>query len=107
MINSKKKGKVGELELVNYLKKYGLEARRSQQYAGINGDADVVCKELSNFHIEVKRNETLNIEKALVQSETDSKNEEIPIVAHRKNREEWKITLRLSDFLKILGYESS
>lgn len=34
MINSKRKGKVGELEVVNLLKEKGLTARRTQQFSG-------------------------------------------------------------------------
>ncbi len=98
MINSKRKGKVGELELVNILKDRGLTARRTQQYSGTDGTSDVICEELNDFHIEVKRDERLNVQKALTQAENDS-TDKIPIVAHRKNREKWKVTLYLEDFL--------
>ena len=37
MINSKRKGKVGELEVVNLLKNKGLTARRTQQFKLIGG----------------------------------------------------------------------
>ena len=56
VINSKRKGKVGELEVVNLLKEKGLTARRTQQFSGkADGTSDVICEELKNFHIEVKR----------------------------------------------------
>jgi len=43
MINSKKKGKTGELELAHRLKDYGFDARRTQQFCGKGGEsADVV-----------------------------------------------------------------
>lgn len=99
-INSKEKGKVGEREFAALCREHGFEnARRGQQYSGINGDADVVG--LEGIHIEVKRVERLNIEEALQQSIRDSKEDEIPIVAHRRNREEWKITMRADDFFKL------
>ena len=41
-INSKRKGKAGELELSHKLKDYGYDCHRSQQYCGSAGDADVV-----------------------------------------------------------------
>lgn len=105
MINSKRKGKVGELEVVNILKDKGLTARRTQQFSGkADGTSDVLCEELSKFHIEVKRDEHLNIEKALQQSIRDSGIENtIPTVFHRKNKEEWKVTMRLDDWLSIVG----
>ena len=51
-MNSRTKGKRGELEVAHLLKKYGYDARRGQQFAGINGDADVVG--LPGIHLEIK-----------------------------------------------------
>ena len=104
VINSKRKGKVGELEVVNLLKEKGLNARRTQQFSGkADGTSDVLCEELGNFHIEVKREEHLNIEKALQQSIRDSEKENtIPTVFHRKNKEDWKVTMRLEDWLNLV-----
>ena len=54
------------------------------------------------IHIECKRNEKLNVEKALQQAERDnSKDDIIPVVMWRKNRETWKATLRLDKFMEI------
>lgn len=99
-VNSKRKGKDGELEFVSLCKEHGFDnVRRSQQYAGIHGDADVVG--LSGIHIEVKRVERLNEEKALQQAEEDCKKGDIPIVAHRRNREEWKVTMRADKWFEL------
>lgn len=99
-INSNQKGKKGEREFSRLCREQGFEeARRSQQYAGINNDADVVG--LPGIHVEVKRVERLNISKAMEQAIGDSKETEIPIVAHRKNREEWKVTMRAEDWFKL------
>ena len=105
MVNSKRKGKVGELEVANLLKEKGLTARRTQQFSGkADGTSDVLCEELINFHIEVKRDEHLNIEKAMQQSIRDSEKEStIPTVFHRKNKGEWKVTMRLEDWLSLVG----
>jgi Holliday junction resolvase len=97
-INSRQKGKRGELEVARILRKFGYDARRSQQYAGINSDADVVG--LPGVHLEVKRVETLNISKAMEQSKRDAADGEIPTVVHRKNGEEWLITMRFEDWLE-------
>lgn len=99
MTNSRRKGKVGELELAKELRKYGFDTRRGQQYCGANGDADVVG--IPGLHIECKRVERLNVENALRQAEADAKAGEIPALMHRANREEWKVTLRLKDFMEI------
>ena len=105
MVNSKKKGSRGELEFVHFLKDRGFEdADRSQQFCGANGDADVICDSLPvTHHIEVKRVQNLNVEKALQQAESDRRDHsELPIVAHRKNKEQWKVTLRAEAYLQLL-----
>lgn len=99
MTNSRRKGASGERELAKKLREYGYEARRGQQYCGSNGDADVVG--IPGIHIECKRVEALNIEKAMQQSISDSKDGKIPVVMHRKNSEKWKVTMTLDDFMKI------
>ena len=98
-MNSRDKGKRGELEAAHILKEYGYDARRGQQFAGINGDADVVG--LPRIHLEVKRVEKLNIDNAMSQSIRDARDEEVPVVMHRKNRTEWKITMRFSDWVEM------
>jgi Holliday junction resolvase len=98
-MNSRNKGAVGERQLANKLKEYGYECRRSQQYAGINGDADVVG--LPAIHIECKRVERLNIYDAMDQSKRDKRQDEIPVVMHRKNRRGWLVTMELDDWMKL------
>jgi len=99
-INSNQKGKQGEREIANIFKEYGFDgARRSQQYAGINHDADVVG--LPNMHVEVKRVEQLNIDKAVEQMQRDKRDEELGMVVHRKNRKDWKVTMDLDEWMEV------
>ncbi|MCI9596653.1 MAG: hypothetical protein HFE75_05015 [Firmicutes bacterium] len=98
-VNSRRKGADGERELANLLKEHGYEARRGQQYCGTSGDADVVG--LPGVHIECKRVEKLNLDAAMEQSRRDAKEGEIPVVMHRRDRQDWKTTLSLEDFMKI------
>lgn len=98
-INSKKKGKNGELSLAHELQKYGYDVRRSVQYSGANHDADL--ENLPGIHIECKRVEKLNIYDAMAQSIHDARENEIPVVMHRRNHDYWKVTMRLEDFMKI------
>lgn len=113
-INSREKGKRGELEIAKLLQAYGYDTKRSQQFCGANGDADIVG--LPGIHCEIKRVEKLNIDKALRQSIDDTYADElrqgidlIPVVMHRSNDDRkkdstkgvWKVTLTLKDFMKL------
>lgn len=99
-INSNRKGKVGELEFANLCKDYGFnDARRSQQYSGEGHTADVVG--LPNLHVEVKRVERLNIEKAIEQCQGDKAEDDLGVVAHRKNNKPWLITMTFDDWMEI------
>lgn len=98
-MNSRNKGKRGELEAAHLLKEYGYGARRGQQFSGANGDADVVG--LPGIHIEVKRVEKLNIDNAIDQSCMDASLGELPIVLHRKNRKPWLVTMTFIDWMEI------
>jgi Holliday junction resolvase len=96
-MNSKQKGARGEREFAAVCREHGYEARRGQQYNGIEGE-DVIG--LPGIHIEVKRVERLNIEEAMSQSIGDAQGN-VPIVAHRKNNCEWLITMRAEDWFKL------
>ena len=96
---SRNKGKRGELEIAHILREHGYPARRSVQFNGWQGEADVIG--VQGLHIEVKRVEKLNLEAAMDQSVRDAKGDEIPVVFHRKNKRGWMVTLQLDDFIKI------
>lgn len=100
--SSRRKGKVGEREIVNALKAAGFEAaHRSAQYCGNTGDAPDV-EGLPGIHIEVKRVERLNLRKAYEQAVNDSKKSgDFPAVFHRQSHQPWMVTLSLNDFLKL------
>lgn len=105
-INSKQKGAKGEVELAHKLKEYGYDAKRSVQYNGKDGQADVVG--LPKIHIECKRVEKLNIYDAIDQAKRDAKNGDKPAVFHRKNRCNWLVTMELDEFMEIYeGYMTS
>ena len=98
-MNSRTKGAAGERELAKVLRGNGYDSRRGQQYCGANGDADVVG--LPGIHIECKRVERLNLDDAMAQSKADSKADEIPVVMHRKNHGEWRVTMTLDNWIEL------
>jgi Holliday junction resolvase len=102
-INSRAKGKAGELELAAFLRDRGLVARRGQQFKGGSDSPDVVCDDLAHMHIECKRVEAGNPYKWLAQARRDAAGK-LPVVAHRRSRHEWLAILSLNDLLELLGH---
>lgn len=99
-LNSKNKGKRYELELARKFRAEGYpNARRSVQYSGANGDADVMG--LPHIHVEAKHVEHLNIHHAMDQAVRDAKDGELPAVFHRKNNYKTLVTMRMQDWFKI------
>ena len=107
-INSKQKGKSGELEFVHECENYDLNIWRTAQTNGKLEQSLADCEGLEDIHIEVKRVEALNIDKAMEQSIRDTltkKEKKIPVVFHRKNRKPWKATMLFEDWVTIYkGY---
>lgn len=99
-MNSKRKGKTGELEFSRLCREQGYDCRRTAQYCGNTGDAaDVVG--LPGIHVEVKRVERLNVREAMGQAIRDARPGEIPVVAHRRDRHPWLVTMRLEDWFAL------
>ena len=96
---SREKGKRGERMFASLCRDNGFDAHRTQQYCGSTGEAaDVVG--LPNIHAEVKFVERLNIYDAVEQSIRDAGND-MPIVAHKRSRFPWLITMPADVFFKI------
>lgn len=102
-INSRNKGKVGELELAEFFRQHGFEARRGQQFHGGGDSPDVVVPGLEDVHVECKRVEAGNPYIWLAQATRDAAAAgKVPTVFHRRNREDWIVILPASAFLKLL-----
>lgn len=107
LINSNAKGKVGEREFAEILRNAGfIDARRGQQFAGGSDSPDVVCEMLSHVHFEVKRTQAGNPYVWMAQAIEDAGGK-VPIVAHRRNRQDWIAILRMDDLLQLLGHPLS
>lgn len=100
MTNSKQKGKRGELECASVLRELGFDSvRRSVQYNGKgDGLADLIG--IDGVHIEVKRDEHLNIYDAMDQAKGDAKEGETPVVIFRKNNKKWLVAQQIEDWAK-------
>lgn len=100
MTNSRAKGARYERHVASLFKSEGYEARRGQQYCGLGGD-DVVG--VPNIHIECKARERGQglIYDWVEQSKRDAKENEIPIVIHKKNNCNDLVTMEFSDWIKL------
>ena len=99
-INSRNKGKVGEREWAAWLTANGFPARRGVQYQGGPESPDIAGG-IAGVHFEVKRVENLNIHAAIAQAVKDA-GKAIPVVAHRRNRGAWLVTLRAEDLERLV-----
>lgn len=99
-INSKSKGKRGELEWARVCNDHGYNCRRTAQYCGNTGEASDVVG-LPGIHQEVKRTERLDLYGAMFQAVHDAKPGEIPIVAHRRNDHKWVVIMEADDFFQL------
>ena len=100
-MNSCRKGKVGERQWRDQLIEHGYTARRGQQFSGSPDSPDVVCPDLPGLHFEVKAVEKLNLSAAMAQAVADA-GKKIPVVAHKRNRGQWMVTMQASDWFKLL-----
>ncbi len=96
---SQRKGRNAELELARILQEYGypVAAGRAQSY----GEAPDLSG-LPGIHIECKRRENVNLTAALEQARRDADRfGGLSAVFHRRNREGWRVTMGLPDWLKL------
>ena len=103
--NSSRKGADGERELASLLRSHGYEISRGGSLSfGTVPDLEG----LPGIHIECKRVERLNISEAMRQAVRDSERfcDGSPAVFHRRNREDWLVTMRFEDWIKLYRTKS-
>ena len=101
-MNGKRKGSQGERELAALLTEAGFPAHRNDQRdVGGWNNPDISAEGLEGWHIECKRVERLNIGEAMHQAERDAAGR-VPVVIHRRNREPWRVTMNLCDWLRLI-----
>ena len=102
-INSKAKGKRGELFVVNKFKDRGYQCNRTAQFKGNTGRADDI-EGIDYIHAEVKFVETLNLEKAMEQAMRDnfmSDRQAFPTVFHKKNNKPLMVTMLWDNWIDM------
>ena len=98
-INSRAKGKRGELEIVKILAPFWPEVCRNLDQFGANKQDALGTP---GVHWQIKYVEALNIWKALNQAITESDPKDVPVVAFRRNRTPWYAALELDELIPLL-----
>lgn len=102
-INSRQKGKRGELEAAAEWNRLvpNAHSRRSQQYSGTDSSSDLVSPGTPHLWLEVKRVQSLNLTTVMEKSREQC-GELCPVVLHRKNDSEWLVTFPLEDIKRFV-----
>jgi hypothetical protein len=105
-VNSRAKGKNGELDLCHTLRSlYGWACRRTQQYSGWSrggSSPDIEIDQMPDLFVECKRVQALNVPRALSIAVAQC-GRRCPVVIHRPNRSPngWMVTIRLTDLPRL------
>lgn len=103
---SQAKGRAGELELSRILRGYGYQAEPGQAVS-FGSTPDLTG--LPGIHIECKRRERLDLNGAMLQAVRDAEKfrDGAPAVFHRRNRQPWLVTMRLTDWMSLYGRQKA
>ncbi len=98
--SSQRKGRNGELELCRILREYGIPAQPGQ---ALNFGTVPDITGVKDIHPECKRVEKLNVGEAMNQAVRDAGvfEDGAPTLFHRRNRQPWLVTMRLTDWIKF------
>ncbi len=91
------------MEIRDILRTWGYESERTAQLQTGGHGADV--DGIPGVHLEVKRQERIEIEKWCRQAEADAARQRAPgrpVTAWRRSREPWRVSLTLEDFLTLI-----
>ena len=97
MINSRNKGKRGELEAAKaWGEIFGVEMRRSQQFCGRSDESDDIIGQ-PGVSFEVKRTARTNVQRVVAKAVEDAAEGRVAVVLHRGDHQPWLVSLRLED----------
>lgn len=102
-LTARLKGQRYERELIALInERLGLACRRGFQSRGGSEEADIEGF-IPGFHLEAKRQERTNIWQFMRQAEADAREDEIPVVVTRRNREPSLAVLWFEDLLDLIA----
>ncbi len=98
--SQQRKGRGGEIEICKIFNAHGINAQPGQAVS-FGNTPDVTG--IDGVHPEIKRVERLNVPAAMAQAVRDSEkfHDGVPVLFHRRNRQEWLCTMRLCDWMTL------
>ena len=95
--SQREKGKRTERQAAEQLRDtFGIPARRSVQYCGRAGDADL--QTVPGLHVEVKARKSIAALRFHEQATADAVDGDMPIVLMKEDRSDFYVLIRLQDF---------
>jgi hypothetical protein len=103
MINSRDKGKRGELEAAKAWEEiFGVEMRRSQQFCGRSDESDDIIGQ-PGVSFEVKRVARINVQRIVAKAVEDAAEGRVAVVLHRGDNQPWLVSLQLEDLSDLVA----
>jgi hypothetical protein len=105
--SSRRKGKAGELEVVQVFRRAGLDVKRTPNSGGLSWPGDIIG--LEGYVVEVKRCETLSVPAWLRQAYASAVGGEVPVVAFRRDGRgtgadgHWHAILPLDELARLIA----
>ena len=98
---SQQKGRRGEIELRDILRKYGFEEGECGEPQSYGAVPDLVG--LHDVHVEAKRCEQMRLWEWMQQAVRDAERfkDGVPVLFHRRNRQGWLVTMNLADWVEL------
>lgn len=103
------KGAAGEREVVRIANDRGIAAARTAPMQAFSpGDyGDVEFGAYPKFHVEVKRDEKMSVDRMCAQAEAAAGDKKVPVVVWRRNckpgeHPRWRVTMPYEDFLRMV-----
>lgn len=100
---SRRKGANGERAIASAYRAKGFDVDRVPNSGGlkVKGDLKANDDSLDGLHLEVKRQEKIQLNAWLKQAAEEASAGEVPIVIHRRSRSPWYATLPFDDLLDM------
>ena len=103
MINSRDKGKRGELEAAKAWEEiFGVEMRRSQQFCGRSDESAAIIGQ-PGVSFEVKRVARINVQRIVAKAVEDAAAGRVAVVLHRGDHQPWLVSLQLEDLPDLVA----